>query len=185
MKVSKSRIPVVIGKNGEVKNNIEKELGVMIDIDSKTGECEILPKLNDPNYNSLNVYTAQKIINAINRGFNPNKAMKLKKDSYELEIFNLLIILGKSPRRIKRMKGRVIGRNGEMRNAIEKYADCYISVHGKTISIITEYEKLQTARTAVKMILNGMPHHTVLKFLENKYNERKKDEFKKFYKPEF
>lgn len=184
-KVQKARIAVVIGKNGETKGEIERVLGVKIELDSKTGECEILPDINNPKYDPLNVLTAQKIIKAINRGFNPKKAMKLLEDTYELEVFNLLLILGKSDKRIKRIKGRVIGRNGEMRKLIERYAESFISVYGKTVSIIADYENLQVSRKAISMLINGMPHHTVLKFLENKYNLKKKEEFRQLYKPEF
>ena len=185
MKVSKARIGVVIGKNGEIKEEIEEKLGVKIDLNSKTGDCEIFPIIDSPDYDPLNILTAKKVINAINRGFNPKKAIKLLEETYDLEIFNLLLILGKSDKRIKRMKGRIIGRNGEMRNAIERFAGCFISVHGKTVSIIADYENLQIARKAVSMLLNGMPHHMVLRFLENKYNEKKREQFRKFYKPEF
>ncbi|MFX0180960.1 MAG: RNA-processing protein, partial [Candidatus Hodarchaeota archaeon] len=79
----------------------------------------------------------------------------------------------------------IIGRGGEMRKAIERYAESFISVYGKTISIIAEYENLQIARKAVNMLLSGVPHHTVLRFLENKYNEKKREEFRKMYKPQF
>ncbi len=185
MKIGKKRIAVIIGKSGQTKEEIERTFGVKIDIDSKTGECEVKPLLNDSNYNPLNIFIAQKVINAINRGFNPIKAMKLLESDYELEIFNLMSILGKSDKRIKRIKGRIIGRKGEMRKAIERYAECFISVYGKTVSIISDYENLQIARKAVSMIINGMPHHSVLKFLENKYNEKKKEKFRQLYKPEF
>jgi len=185
MKIGKNRIAVLIGKDGETKKEIEKALAVKINLDSKSGECEILPLINVPNYNPINVYTAEKIINAINRGFNPVKAMKLVDETHELEIFNLFLLLGKSDKRIKRIKGRIIGRNGEMRKAIERFAESYISVYGKTVSIIADYENLQIARKAVSMLINGMPHHVVLNFLENKYNEKKKEQFRKLYKPEF
>lgn len=185
MKIGKNRIAVVIGRNGETKKQIEDSLGVNIILDSKTGDFEIKPILDNPEYNPLNVYLGEKILNAINRGFNPDKALKLLDELYDLEVFNLYNILGRSEKKVKRMKGRVIGRNGEIRKAIEKYAESYVSVYGKTISIIAEYENLQIARKAVNMLLSGMPHHSVLKFLENKYNERKKEEFKQFYKPEF
>ena len=185
MKVGKNRIAVLIGRDGKIKNEIEKILGVKINLDSKTGECEILPIPNDPNYIPLNIYTAQKIVNAINRGFNPTKAMKLLEENYDLEIFNLLSILGKSDKRIKRVKGRIIGRNGEIRKAIERYAESFVSVYGKTVSIIADYDNLQIARKATSMLINGMPHHVVLKFLENKYNEKKKEQFRQLYKPEF
>ncbi|MHA2400824.1 MAG: KH domain-containing protein [Promethearchaeota archaeon] len=185
MKIGKNRIAVLIGREGETKKDIEQKLGVIINLDSKTGDCEVLPKLDDPNYMPLNVYTAQKIVNAINRGFNPVKAMKLIEEGYDLEVFNLLSILGKSDKRIKRIKGRVIGRNGEMRKAIERYAESFISVYGKTIAVIADFDNLQIARKSVSMLLNGMPHHVVLKFLESKYNEKKKEQFRQIYKPEF
>ncbi|MFX0072583.1 MAG: KH domain-containing protein [Candidatus Hermodarchaeota archaeon] len=185
MKISKARIAVIIGKGGETKKEIENKLGVNINLDSKTGDCEIVPDFKNPEYNPLNIFVAEKIIKAINRGFNPIKAMKLLEDAYDLEIFNLISILGKSEKRIKNVKGRIIGRNGEIRKAIERYAECYISVYGKTISVLAEYEDLQIARKAISMLINGVPHHTVLRFLENKYNEKKKAEFRKIYKPEF
>jgi ribosomal RNA assembly protein len=185
MKIGKNRIAVLIGRDGKIKHEIEKKLGVKINLDSKLGSCEILPQPESPNYMPLNVFTAQKIVNAINRGFNPMKAMKLLEENYDLEILNLLKIIGKSDKRITRVKGRIIGRSGEMRKSLEKFAECYISVYGKTVSIIAEYENLQIARKAVSMLINGMPHHVVLKFLENKYNEKKKEEFRQMYKPEF
>jgi len=185
MKIGKQRIAVLIGKNGETKKKIEDLLGVNINLDSSSGDFEVKPILDNPKYNPLNIFTAQKIINAINRGFNPEKAMKLIDETYDLEIFNLYNLLGKSEKRIKRIKGRIIGRNGEIRKAIERYAESYVSVYGKTVSLIAEYEDLQIARKAINMILSGMPHHTVLKFLERKYSEKQKEEFKRVYKPEF
>ncbi len=185
MKIGKDRIAVIIGKNGETKREIEESLGVKINLDSESGDCEVRPVIGHPKYNPLNIFTAQKMINAINRGFNPIKAMKLLDETYDIEVFNLYSILGKSEKKIKRIKGRIIGRNGEMRKAIERFAESHVSVYGKTVSIISDYENLQIARKAVSMILGGMPHHSVLKFLENKYNDKKKEEFKKLYKPQF
>ncbi len=185
MKIGKNRIAVIIGKNGETKREIEESLGVKINLDSESGDCEVRPVIGHPKYNPLNIFTAQKMINAINRGFNPIKAMKLLDETYDMEVFNLYSILGKSEKKIKRLKGRIIGRNGEMRKAIERFAESHVSVYGKTVSIISDYENLQIARKAVSMILGGMPHHSVLKFLENKYNDKKKEEFKKLYKPQF
>jgi len=185
MKIGKNRIAVLIGTDGKIKKEIEKALGVKINIESKTGDCEVLPNIDDPNYIPLNVYTAQKIVNAINRGFNPAKAMKLMEENYDIEVFNLISILGKSEKHIKRVKGRIIGRNGEMRRAIERFAESFVSVYGKTVSVMAIYEDLQIARKAINMIIKGIPHHTVLKFLENKYNDKKKEQFKQMYKPEF
>jgi rRNA processing protein Krr1/Pno1 len=53
------------------------------------------------------------------------------------------------------------------------------------VSVIALYEDLQIARKAINMIIKGMPHHMVLKYLENKYNDKKKEQFRQMYKPEF
>ncbi len=185
MKIGKNRIAVIIGKNGETKKEIEESLGVQIILDSESGDCEVKPVIGHPKYSPLNIFTAQKIINAINRGFNPVKTMKLLDETFDIEVFNLYDLLGKSEKKIKRLKGRIIGRNGEMRKAIERYAESHVSVYGKTVSIISDYDNLQIARKAVNMLLSGTPHHSVLKFLENKYNDKKKEEFRKLYKPQF
>jgi ribosomal RNA assembly protein len=184
-KLNKGRIGVVIGTDGETKSQIEKDLGVVIEIDSKTGDVEIKPDIESENYDPLNQLTAKKIIRAINRGFNPEKALRLKDMDYELEIFNLVKILGRSDKKLKRIKGRLIGRNGEIRKAIERYAECFVSIFGKTVSVIADYENLQIARKAINMIINGMPHHTVLRFLEDRYSEKQKERFREMYKPEF
>ena len=153
MKIGKNRIAVLIGTDGKIKKEIENALGVKVNIESKTGDCEVLPNIDNPNYAPLNVYTAQKIVNAINRGFNPAKAMKLMEENYDIEVFNLLSILGKSEKHIKRVKGRSIGRNGEMRRAIERFAESFVSVYGKTVSVMAIYEDLQIALKAINIII--------------------------------
>ena len=82
MKIGKNRIAVLIGKNGETKRDIEESLGVQIILDSKTGDCEVKPIIGHTKYNPLNIFTAQKVVNAINRGFNPVKAMKLLDETF-------------------------------------------------------------------------------------------------------
>lgn len=185
MKINKNRIAVIIGKNGETKKEVEEALGVTINLDSETGEFDIIPNVNHQKYEPLSPYTAQKILTAINRGFNPTKAMKLIEDDYDLEVINLVKILGKSEKKLKRMKGRIIGRNGEMRKAIEHFAQTKLSVYGKTVSIITDYENLIIVRKAINMILSGLPHHLVIKYLEDQFNQKKKEAFRQLYKPEF
>jgi ribosomal RNA assembly protein len=176
---------MVIGSGGETKKEIEEELGVKIDIDSHTGEVDIKPDMEKENYDPLNVIIAKKVVRAINRGFNPNKAIKLKNDEFTLEVINLSSLLGKSRKKLRRVKGRLIGRDGEMREAIEQYAECYVSIFGKTVSIIADHENMQIAKKAINMIINGMPHHTALKYLENTYTKKQKERFKKMYKPDF
>jgi len=187
MKIPEARIPILIGHNGEIKKEIENLTGTKLNIDSKTGEVDIIQNFdpNDENYNPLNFLLTEKIVSAIGRGFNPKKALKLIKEDVFLEVINLEDKIGKSPKKLKRMKGRIIGRNGEMRKSIEKFSGVSMSVYGRTVSLIGGFEEVKIARKALSMIISGAPLNVVLSFLEKKYRELKKEEFRKIYKPEF
>jgi len=45
--------------------------------------------------------------------------------------------------------------------------ETYISVYGKTIGIIGDMEKVAIAKRAIGKIIEGSPHATVFKWLEN------------------
>jgi len=187
MKIPEARIPILIGQNGEIKREIENLMGTKINIDSKTGEVDIVPNF-DPgheNYDPLNILITKKIITAIGRGFNPKKALKLNDEGMILEVIKLDEKIGKSQKKIKRIKGRIIGRNGEIRRSVEKFSGVSMSIYGRTVSLIGEFNQIKTARKALSMIISGAPLSVVLSFLEKKYREMKKEEFRKIYKPEF
>jgi len=215
MLINKQRLPVVIGKNGETKKTIEKLTRTRIEIDSESGEVTILPremlpdqeeppaaedmeaveeKLITPedeieakieNLGTFNVWIAENIIRAINRGFNPQKAFKLLSDEYMLEIIDLEAILGRSEKAITRVKGRIIGESGKIRSVIEQYTTSNVSVFGNTIAIIGQYDDIRVARKAIQMLIQGAPHKTVTAFLEKKYKEKKDEDTRKLWKPDF
>ncbi|MHA1211894.1 MAG: KH domain-containing protein, partial [Candidatus Heimdallarchaeota archaeon] len=81
---------------------------------------------------------------------------------------NLKLVLGTNPNKIKRFRGRLIGREGKTRRVIEETTGTRISVYGNTIGIIGPYERLRVARDAIYMLLEGSKHGTVYGFLEEK-----------------
>ena len=151
--------------------------------ESLTLDGEELPQLE--NLGNLNVWIAENIIRAINRGFNPQKALRLLNEEYMLEIIDLEPILGRSEKAITRVKGRIIGENGSMRSAIEKFASSFISVFGNTIAIIGQFDDIRVARKSLQMLIQGVPHKNVYSFLEKKYKEKKDENIKKLWKPTF
>jgi len=165
-KVPKERVGVVIGKKGETKKMIEQEAGVKLKIDSKEGVVKI--EGTDP----LNLFSAREVVRAIARGFNPDVAKLLLKQDYVLEIINIKEF-AKTKNAEIRLKGRVIGEEGRSRANLERLTDCYISVYGKTVSIIGEVEKVQIARRAVIGLLQGKTHRSVYTQLERKRREMK------------
>lgn len=176
LKISQDRIGVLIGKNGSTKREIEKLAQVDIDINSEDGIVTVYPKENmdDP----LGVLKASNVVKAIGRGFNPQVAIRLLEDDVYLEIIKLSDYVGKSKKALLRHKGRIIGKGGITRKIILDMTGVYLSVYGKTASIIGNIDQINIAREAIIMILNGSRHKTIYSFLESKKQDLKLKEFK-------
>ncbi|MCK5283516.1 MAG: RNA-processing protein [Nanoarchaeota archaeon] len=170
LKIPKERIAVLIGKEGKTKKDIEKATKTTLEIDSN--ECDIFIKGTD----GLNIYTAKEIITAIGRGFNPETALLLLKVDYSFELINLADSIGKSKETQLRIKGRIIGKEGKTRNIIEQLTETYLSIYGKTVSIIGSNESVSIAHRAVQMLMEGSNHSSVYKWLEKQRRILKRKE---------
>lgn len=170
VKVPQNRIGVIIGKKGKNKTFIEEKTKTIIDLDSNDGIVTIKPQktIEDP----IMVWVARDIVKAIARGFSEEKAFKLLDSDYFLEIINLD---NDNKTRLKQLRGRIIGENGRTRKIIEQSTMCYLSIQGKTVSIIGLLEEVPTAKKCVEMLLQGQRHATVYKFLERHRIEQKKE----------
>ncbi|MFH1637109.1 MAG: KH domain-containing protein [Candidatus Woesearchaeota archaeon] len=171
LKIPKERIAVLIGKKGESKRLIEKKAKAKIDVDSKAGD--VIMTGEDP----ISLFVTKHVVQAIGRGFSPEKALMLFDESYTFEIVDVTEFTGKSKKKMERMRGRVIGEKGKSRNMIENLTDTYVSVYGKTVGIIGYYENAAIARGAVEMLLSGSPHGNVYRWLEDKRRELQKRQF--------
>ena len=164
LKIPEERVAILIGKEGNTKKEIEEATKCKLDI-LKEGDVTISSD------DALLLYTTREIVKAIARGFNPKTALLLLKQDYTLDIIDLKEIAGKSKNTMERLKGRVIGKEGKSREEIERLTDTYMSVYGKTISLIGETGMVNLARRAVSMLLQGSMHKTVYHFLEKKRKE--------------
>ena len=171
VRIPEERIGVLIGPQGAVKREIEKKTGTRIEIDSESGEVEISSKKGD----ALQFYKAGDIVRAIARGFSPEHAFSLLKEGFILEIIKITEYAGKSEKAIAAKRARVIGKQGTAREEIERNTGCFVSVYGKTISIIGSTDKIEKAIKAVGMLIEGAKHSTAFGFLKN--NKKKSDKF--------
>jgi ribosomal RNA assembly protein len=171
IKVPKERVAVVIGKSGEVKKEFEDITGCKMDIDSKEGDVHISGE------DSLKMYALREVVKAIGRGFNPEIARLLLKQDYSLEVINLLDFV-KNKNHFERIKGRVIGAEGKSRQTIENLTGTFISVYGKTISIIGDPEGVVSSKKAVESLLQGSPHSNVYRWLEKNNRVLKEKQIK-------
>lgn len=145
VKIPNERISVLIGKKGKVKKELEKRTHTAITISE---DVEI-------DGETFDVLLAANVVKAIARGFSPENAFLLLDENYEL---NIITLSGQNQRTIKRLMGRVIGREGKTRKKIEDMCGARLSVYGKTVSIICELGKMAAATRCVEMLLEGRTH---------------------------
>ncbi len=173
VKIPRERIGALIGPEGRVKQRIEEKLSVDLNIDSESGNVDIILKSNaqDPSL----MFRAREVVTAIGKGFSPRRAFTLIRDNEaSLEVFDLRETVGRSPSDLKRLKGRIIGKNGKTRRIIEELSEASISVYGHTVSILGNTDQVSIASEAVRMLLRGSQHRTVYQFLQRKRSELKK-----------
>jgi ribosomal RNA assembly protein len=182
IKIPKNRIGALIGPNASTKGLIEKKLGVQLEVDSESGNVTITlsPEASDPSM----LFRAKEVVSAIGRGFSPEKARRLVEDEEAvLMVIDLRDFVGKSESDIKRLSGRIIGKEGKTRRVIEELTDTYVSVYGHTISIIGTMEEAEIARQAIEMFIRGRLHASVYRFLNAKRRELKKKKMELWKKP--
>lgn len=172
VKIPKERIGVLIGAKGDTKEIIEKKLSVDLRIDSETGDVTITLRkdVGDPS----NIFRAKDVVTAIGRGFSPEHAQRLLYNEDDmLAVVDLREIFGRSQSDIKRIKGRIIGKEGKTRRIIEEMTGTVISVYGHTVSIVGNMEQVETAREAIRLLIKGSQHRTVYGYLQRKRHELK------------
>jgi ribosomal RNA assembly protein len=168
IRIPRERVGVLIGKDGEVKKAIESYSGCTLNIDSETGLVEI-EEGGDP----LGMLKCMDVVKAIGRGFNPQVAMKLfESDFIMLDIIDLSGSFTTKDA-LRRIKGRIIGKDGKIRRAMEDLIGAYVSIYGKTVSIIGSPPQIKIIRHAVEMLMDGASHSSVLRYLEKKRRELK------------
>lgn len=173
IKIPGDRIGALVGPEGSIKAAIERKLSVDLHVDSQNGTVQIT--LSNDAEDPTVLFKAKEVVTAIGRGFAPNHAFRLLKDDDTVfEMINLREIVGRSQSDLKRLKGRVIGKEGKTRRIIEELSGANLSVYGHTISIIGHADQAAIAREAVRMLLRGSLHGTVYRFLHKKRRELKK-----------
>jgi len=175
IKIAGNRLGVLIGKGGSVKKELETKTSTTISIDSKEGSVKLEGE------DTPLLLRGIEVVQAINRGFSPERAFVLLEDEDLLLDIIDLSGLTDSPRQLDRLRGRIIGKDGRSREQIEHMTECEISVFGKTVAIIGLPEQIKIARTAVDMLLQGLPHEAVYAFMERKRRELKQDMIDYYY----
>ena len=171
--IPKDRVGVLVGLGGTVKSTIEERLFVDLKIDSPSGAVEIGVKPDAPDPSGA--LQAKDIVLAIGRGFSPERAFRLFNEDTALDIIDLHDFFGKNEAEIRRVDGRIIGKEGKTRRILEELTGAAISVSGHTVSIIGGYEAISMAKDALEKLIKGRQHGTVYKFLRRRRQKIKKE----------
>jgi ribosomal RNA assembly protein len=168
VRIPVERVGVVIGKEGAAKRHLEGELGVKLAVDSREG----LVTVRSEDAEKGDPFAATRVVEAIGRGFSPQRALRLLDEGTTLEVIDLRDY-GRSANSLERIRGRVIGLKGKSRRVIEELTRCHLSVYGRTVSIIGEASEVQLASEAVKSLATGSQHRTVYNTLQKARSKRK------------
>lgn len=169
VRIPVERVGVVIGKEGAAKKHLEEELGVKLGVDSKEG----LVTVKSENAEKGDPFGATRVVEAIGRGFSPQRALRLINEGSVLEIIDLRDYAGRSVNSLERIRGRIIGLKGKSRRVIEELTGCHLSVYGRTVAIIGDAADAQLASEAVRSLATGSQHKTVFNTLQKARTRRK------------
>jgi ribosomal RNA assembly protein len=183
VRIPKERVGVLVGPDGKVKRNIEEKFAVELDVESESGGVKIM--LSEKAYDPSLLFKAKDTVTAIGRGFSPEHAFRLlRNDDNIFDLIDLRLVFDRSESDIRRVKGRIIGANGKTRKLIEELTNVSMVVYGHTIGFIGTFERVDIARNAVQMLIDGSQHNTVYKYLQKKRSEFKKQRLELWEKPE-
>lgn len=170
VRIPAERVAVLIGKRGETKKDVERLCGVEVHIDGRSGEIVVKAAAeredSDP-------FKAVSVVEAVGRGFSPQRAMRLLETDVTLELIDLREYTGKSEKALKRIRGRVIGLHGKSRRVMEELTHCSISVFGRTVALIGEPGEIRLAKEAIDRLAGGSAHRSVYNMLQRERTKKK------------
>ena len=169
-RIPQDRIAVLIGRKGSTRRALEKATKSSLHIDSNSGDVSVVW---DEKFDPILRMKLPDVIRAIGRGMNPDRALQLLKDDHHLRLYDMREYVGKSPNQQRRIRSRLIGRNGRIRELIEEHSGSEIAIYGSTVVIIGDEDSLPLAGQAIERLLQGAEHSSVLKHLETERRKRR------------
>ena len=169
-RIPQDRIAVLIGRKGATRRALEKATNSTLHIDSNSGDVSVVW---DDEFDPILRMKLPDVIRAVGRGMNPDRALQLLKDDHHLLLYDMREYVGKNPNQQRRIRSRLIGRNGRIRELIEEHSGSEVTIYGSTVVIIGDEDALPLAGQAVERLLQGAEHSSVLKHLEAERRKRR------------
>lgn len=182
--VPKTRLVDVIEGKDYLKRTIETAFSIHLtmDIDSSTGRIEFLFEKEEVRQKLAD--KIREILEAIALGFELNQALSLCQDEVRLRTCDLHDLAPrKYARRIRRVRARIVGREGSCKRKLEALSDVSLALEGHRISIIGKTEGTKACYNAIRMLAEGKAHERAYGFLERFRSEARKRRQLQVYRP--
>lgn len=144
------------------RQQLEKRMNVSITLEGRKVTVE-----GDP----LDEYEARLVLEAMEFGYSAKKALMLLDDGY---IFRKLPLKNFTRRKdMSVVRGRLIGKEGKTKHALENISGCEIIVRDDAVGLLGSAESIEEATTAITNLIRGSKQANVYRFLERMNTARK------------
>jgi ribosomal RNA assembly protein len=114
--------------------------------------------------NELNEYLVEKIIRAVDFGFDIEDALLLLRDNFVIEF----IEVREHTRRknLRDVRARIIGKGGKAKKTIESLTGSEIVINKNTVGVIVDSNHLDAVIQGIESLIQGAKHGNVFAYLE-------------------
>ncbi|MBT7102322.1 hypothetical protein HN935_02305 [archaeon] len=112
----------------------------------------------------LNEYLIEKVVQAVDFGFDVEDALLLKDEKFILEFIGVREHTHR--KNLKDVRSRLIGTGGKARKTIEKLTGSVIVIHDNKVGVITDADHLDAVTQAIENLIRGAKHGNVFAYLE-------------------
>lgn len=112
----------------------------------------------------LNEFLVEKVLTAVNFGFDVEDALLLINEDFVLEFIN---IKEHTPRKnLADIRARLIGKSGKAKRTIEELTGGVVVISSNMVGLIVDNEHLSSAVQGVISLIQGSKHGNVFSYLE-------------------
>jgi len=120
----------------------------------------------------LNEYLVEKVISAVDFGFDVEDALLLMRDNF---VFEFIDVKEHTRRKnLRDVRARLIGTGGKARKTIENLTGSVLVIQGNRVGLIVDSEHLDVTVQAIESLIQGAKHGNVFARLEKQNVARRR-----------
>lgn len=143
----------------KIKSKLKVELKIAGDLVEITGE-------------EINEFIAEKVIKAVDFGFDTAEALLLKNEDFVLNFINIKDHTRR--KNLEDIRGRIVGRSGKAKRTIEEITGSVLVLHDNTVGVIASSEHAEQTMQGIVSIIQGSKHGNVFSYLERQNTNLRK-----------